>query len=105
MLAPNALLLPPGAPSAGRATRRRTTGARLRDAGLGEVTRTLTGWPGAGTAVAHTSRRLTLAPRRGGSGRRPWGGGRLPTMQIAEGPAAGTGHSARGGRGGGGEAG
>ena len=37
-----------------------------------------TRWPSAGTAVAHTSRRLTSAPRRGGYGRGPEGGGRLP---------------------------
>ena len=44
MLVPDALPLPPGVPSARRATRRPTTGARLRDAGLGEATRARTGW-------------------------------------------------------------
>lgn len=63
--------------------------------------------PGAGAAVAHTSGRLTLAPRRGGPGRRPSSGGRppLPTTQAVEGSAPGTGHHTRGGRGGAGEAG
>ena len=78
MLAPDALPLPPYAPSARRATRWPTAGARLRNAGLGEVTRASTGWPSARTVVAHTSRRLTPAPRGGGSGKRPRGGGHPP---------------------------
>ena len=76
--APDALPLPPGALSARSAIQRPTTGAWLRAAESGEVTRAHKFRPSSRTVAAYTSRRLTPAPRRGGSGRKPRGGGRLP---------------------------
>ena len=99
MSAPDAQPMPPGAPSARRATQWPNAGAQLRAAGSGEVTRAHTEWPNARTVVAHTSPRLAPAPRRGGSGTGSTGGGRLlhhsrsphPRRQRVGGDAGGRG--------------
>ena len=67
-----------GVPSAGRTTRRPTTGALWRGAMSSGATNVYMWWPSAETALDRTSPRPTCTQRRGRPDRWPRGGGHHP---------------------------
>ena len=102
-VAPSARRQPPGAPSAGRAIRRSTTGVPSRGAASSGATRAHTRWPGTGAVRGHTSpganvclakreaRRFAKGWRSPSPPRRERRASAPPKDETPEGPATGMG--------------